>query len=742
MRGVSASAAIPLPAKLPRLSWWRDLAGDWAVVHGIKTGMSALLALFVPLVLQLDNPTWSLLTVFVLAAAPYVGAMAEKGFLRILGTLVGGILGMLIVSEFEQNSVICLGLTFIIVAYSTYKYGGDTFPYAFFLCGLTTTVVVGDSLGNPDGAWSVAVTRFLEISIGVCASLLINSLFWPRYAVREFRQQLQTMLGGTQQLLDQVFAQAGTPLPEELVDASERTFTGRLETLRQMIHFGACESNRFRQRVPSYSRILTLANGLHLTAIALAEVRKLSPQAHERIIRELQPIYSEISAALQRAVTLPEDWPPEPELAAALTRFDEYLHAMKNTGKIYELTSEEILPISAHYLGLRELVDLLEKLRGEVLNSRRRGPITLEAQRQIPGTFIENFWIHNGIKGGLVTVISLIFVNWLNPPGGTMIPLAAWVFTILSRVFLRSQGDRRSFQYAFYMALLGVPYMCLLLVLAPVLSSYAAANLIVFACFFVFGYLCVQLKGITYWMQIGMFAVISMIGLNPQSPVGFQQIVDAYFGVVIALFISAIVQRFLWPVTPQLELRHCLIRFLEACRNILRTPNDPQATLWRKQIALASSQATAWVEQFTTPEFPPGEITRWQSALSALRATADQLRVCMKDACKPEFEPLIQKMTYTPAHYRERHDHILNEFQKVIAGTMPASQLSDSLEMPLADEFKRLRDARTFRDFDLDLAFRFYGHIARCQRLHGETLTCIERLKSLKFERYMGDYAL
>ncbi|HEY5792852.1 MAG TPA: FUSC family protein, partial [Chthoniobacterales bacterium] len=442
------------------------------------------------------------------------------------------------------------------------------------------------------------------------------------------------------------------------------------------------------------------------------------------------------------AMTDPAEWPLKEDLQPVFERFAVHLRALKADGRLPSLPSEEILPFSAHYLGLRELAELLGIYREELASLRQPAEPTLEAARQIPGTFIENFWIHNGIKGGLVTVLALVLVDWLKPPGGTMIPLAAWIFTILSRVFLRWQGDRRSFQYAFITAILGIPYLALLLVLAPVLSSYAAANALIFACFFVFGYLCIQLKGITFWMQVGMFGVISAIGLNPQSPVGFPQIVDAYFGIVIAMFLSAIVQRFLWPVTPPIELRHSLDRFLEACRNLLRHPADPRIHLWRKQIALASSQAAAWAEQFTTPEFPEGEREKWQAALATLRATADQLRVCMKDAFLPEFGPLIALMRFKPIQYRERHDAILAEFQEVINGRRPAETLAIAPEMPLVDEFKRLRDARAFADFDMDLVFHFYGHIARCQRLHLETQDCIDRLKSLKLERYMGDFAL
>ena len=49
-------------------------------------------------------------------------------------------------------------------------------------------------------------------------------------------------------------------------------------------------------------------------------------------------------------------------------------------------------------------------------------------------------------------------------------------------------------------------------------------------------------------MQITLLATVGALGLNAQQPVTFQSIMGVYFGVVLGLTLSALVQRLLWPV--------------------------------------------------------------------------------------------------------------------------------------------------------------------------------------------------
>ena len=70
-----------------------NLRFDGAIIYVLKFCIAGVLAVFISLLNKSQQPTWALFTVFVLMSAQYIGAIAEKSFLRMVGTVVGGLLG-------------------------------------------------------------------------------------------------------------------------------------------------------------------------------------------------------------------------------------------------------------------------------------------------------------------------------------------------------------------------------------------------------------------------------------------------------------------------------------------------------------------------------------------------------------------------------------------------------------------------------------------------------------------------
>jgi len=71
----------------------RAVFSDPAFRYGVKFGLAGMLAVFLALLLRLEEPTWALFTIFVLMIAQYVGAIAEKSLFRIIGTVAGAVIG-------------------------------------------------------------------------------------------------------------------------------------------------------------------------------------------------------------------------------------------------------------------------------------------------------------------------------------------------------------------------------------------------------------------------------------------------------------------------------------------------------------------------------------------------------------------------------------------------------------------------------------------------------------------------
>ncbi|MDN6449377.1 MAG: FUSC family protein, partial [Enterobacterales bacterium] len=81
-----------------------------------KLAFAIVLALFLGFHLQLETPRWSVLTAAIVAAGPafaaggepFSGAIRHRGWLRIIGTFIGSIGGLLIMMLFIRAPLVMM----------------------------------------------------------------------------------------------------------------------------------------------------------------------------------------------------------------------------------------------------------------------------------------------------------------------------------------------------------------------------------------------------------------------------------------------------------------------------------------------------------------------------------------------------------------------------------------------------------------------------------------------------------
>ena len=169
----------------------------------------------------------------------------------------------------------------------------------------------------------------------------------------------------------------------------------------------------------------------------------------------------------------------------------------------------------------------------------------------------------------------------------------------------------------------GVLYVVAMLLLTPVLSSYLIFSMLLFVTLFLFGYLTQAIPGVTFTMQIALLATVGTLGLNAQEPVTFQSIMGVYFGVVLGMILSALVQRLLWPVLPQWQIRDRVIELLRLCRSILQFSPEQRPHWLHQRLALIPGEATNWIavmNKWDCPDDEPQRLREYvQDACAALR---------------------------------------------------------------------------------------------------------------------------
>ena len=124
-------------------------------------------------------------------------------------------------------------------------------------------------------------------------------------------------------------------------------------------------------------------------------------------------------------------------------------------------------------------------------------------------------------------------------------------------------------------------------------------------------------------MQFTLLATVGTLGLNAQQPVTFQSIMDVYFGIILGLTLSALVQRLLWPVLPQWQMRDRVLELLRICGIILESPPDQRPRWLHQRLALIPGEALNWIAVMNKSDCPPDEPQRLREYLQRCAARRD-----------------------------------------------------------------------------------------------------------------------
>ncbi|MGA7213366.1 MAG: FUSC family protein [Terrimicrobiaceae bacterium] len=731
---------------------WRarfgQVFGSLAVRHGIKFGLAGVLSVFVALYFRLPEPTWALITAFVIMLAQYVGAVAEKSVMRVIGTIAGALIGYLLTASLEQQPTLYLLLVGGVVGTGTALFGYTKYPYAFLLCALTTMVVASNGMNNPSFSWRPALERTEEVTVGVIVSVLVTSLVWPRYARKEFLAKMQLALC---ELRDGLKARCALLFTEstERPDLDKRNFASAVADLQSLLHFGAMESQYFRARLPTFTEIVSCLS--RISAAVETLVQTLPPEAAFRshLRTELEAAHAAIVDCLGVFADAGADSSRRSsaisEMNARCAQWREKLHAIRQTDLPASVPVEHVLHFSGHALSLDEVAEQLARLNA-LLDSLPENP--LQPSRETvapPSPPLDPFWIRNGVKACIAVTLGLLIQNWLKPPGGSMIALATWVSTVFSRLYAGGQGDRRAFHCIVYTASGGVLYVVAMLFLTPALSEYLILNMLLFVAMFLFGYLTHAIPGITFGGQITLLATVGTVGLNAQQPVTFQAIMGVYFGIVLGLTLSALVQRFLWPVLPQWEIRDRVLELLRLCGMILQFPPE-QRPLWLHQrLALIPGEAMRWIGVMNKPDCPPDEPPRLREYIQTLRRAAGHLLMS-----SGQLLPLL------PAAQADEGRKALHSLREIMASELSSQTdlfklreasipTRTALEDALAQMRKWVASLRSWilaNNLPVEESVRLLGLADRFEMAGQELLTASRQAAALRLRLYLGDYIL
>lgn len=143
-----------------------------------RTALAACVALFVAWLLRLEHPQWSAMTVWA-ASQPTRGQLLEKSFFRILGTIGGAVVGVLLVTQSVGHpAALVVGLaawTGACVAIGNLQRG--FVAYGAMLAGYSAAMVALLDTAHPREVFALGADRLLTVTVGVATALAVGWLF-------------------------------------------------------------------------------------------------------------------------------------------------------------------------------------------------------------------------------------------------------------------------------------------------------------------------------------------------------------------------------------------------------------------------------------------------------------------------------------------------------------------------------------------------------------------------------------
>ncbi|OZI46062.1 hypothetical protein CEK29_03935 [Bordetella genomosp. 5] len=172
-------------------------------IFSVKNFIAAMLALYLSLQLDFQRPGWAMATAYIIAH-PLSGALTSKAIYRVVGTVFGAAVAVLLVPLLVNAPVLLSATLALWVGLCLYISMLDRLPrsYIFMLAGYTAAIVGFSSVSEPLAVFDTALARCEEITLGILCATLVSHLILPRHVGGLISQRIDAWLRDSATLLE------------------------------------------------------------------------------------------------------------------------------------------------------------------------------------------------------------------------------------------------------------------------------------------------------------------------------------------------------------------------------------------------------------------------------------------------------------------------------------------------------------------------------------------------------------
>ncbi|GLS90790.1 fusaric acid resistance protein [Psychromonas marina] len=215
--------------------------------EAIKVGIAVASTILVSLWLGWDKSYWSAITVFVVAANETYSHSIHKARNRLLGTVIGVVASIFLLSQFPQDKVLFTLFYTLFMAFSAFMSVHKRYGYAF-RTGFVVCVVIASVSGfNADTSFAYSILRIQETVLGIVVYSVVFRFIWPKKTEDVFFEIMALSTQHNRKKLRLItHNQLQSATPEVIKDLEEESIAqiSRLNKLDDILGLALTDSSR------------------------------------------------------------------------------------------------------------------------------------------------------------------------------------------------------------------------------------------------------------------------------------------------------------------------------------------------------------------------------------------------------------------------------------------------------------------------------------------------------------------
>jgi len=315
------------------------------IVHGIKAGMAAVLALVFWLLSNWPGGLNGIISSIVISIRKNLFEMKNISIHRVLGCMAGGGLVLTILTFFSMDLYLLVLLIFFAVwAFSYFSFKEVNYAYIGLQANIALVITLAQA-GGPPVDLAPPLERLGGVFIGITASFLVANLIWRTDLLSMLNRQLQKLKRDLLINLEHLLIPDGKKL-SDLTNAFW-VCRGLLESLANM------KLNSTKEQVLGKAKAIHIKLVLQHAAINhIAHV--IDQESAHKVAGYFNVNLKKIEADIIGLYTKN----PHPDNAAIMEEIDSYLEKLMQNLQNPDISTEDIENSIAYINSLKQLVNL------------------------------------------------------------------------------------------------------------------------------------------------------------------------------------------------------------------------------------------------------------------------------------------------------------------------------------------------------------------------------------------------